>query len=63
MRPWKEMIGERLYWREISNRYDFLRSGVLTSVYRGRLEFNESHDYRSPSEFRYLTDKKHEEWV
>jgi len=55
----KKQIGTRLYWVERSNRYIFERSGVLTSMHRGQLEFDESYDYHPPKHYSGLTVVPH----
>lgn len=37
-------MGRRLYWDEVSSRYVFLRSGVVTDVTNGWVEFDGSQD-------------------
>jgi len=50
----KEFIGERLYWEDVSPRYIFQRSGILTDVYRGKLDFDERFDYQGINSFSNL---------
>ena len=50
----KAMIGQRLYWDEFGNRYVFIRSGILTEVFRRQLMFDESFDYKPLRDYRNL---------
>lgn len=51
----KGYIGQMLYWEDRGQRYVFQRCGILTSTFRGRLEFDDSQDYRLISEYTKLS--------
>lgn len=43
----KACIGQRVYWDDISNRYVFLRSGVINSAKGRHIEIDGDHRHRS----------------
>lgn len=51
----RKYIGRKFHWEEHSNRYVFPRTGILTQVTRGKLSFNDSYDFKSPSDYTNLT--------
>jgi hypothetical protein len=54
----KKHIRQRLYWDDISPRYNFLRSGILTDVFKTNLEFDEDQDFKSITSFTNLRTNK-----
>lgn len=58
----KQHIGKRLYWLDKGPKYAMLRSGILTDVYKGQLEFDDTRDFQPIARFSELTTEVHEEW-
>jgi hypothetical protein len=54
----KTLIGQRLFWDDIGSRYVFERSGVVTSVFRRQVEFDDTQDYKSVSSLKNLRTVK-----
>lgn len=55
------LIGTRMFWNDESERWKFIRSGILTSTYRNHLEFDNSQDFKPIKSLKKLRTTEEEE--